>query len=315
MKPAAVVDSALEATVALSFSRIGFAVRAPLFHWEPPSAAPERVFIVTGATSGLGEQCALDLARTGATVWLLGRSATRLSESIARIAATVPGARLRPITADLSSMREVATVVDQFRGDRLDGIIHNAGVLPASYALTSDGLETAVQVHLVAPTRLTTDLLPLLRATPGSRVITVSSGGMYTQAVHVSDLEPDPKSYNGTRQYARTKRAQVVVSERWSRLEPDVAFHAMHPGWALTPGLTESLPAFTRSLRPLLRDAAEGADTAIWLATSYEALPSGRFWHDRRPRSTARLPRTRTSPADEVAIWEWIAERSGAKIA
>jgi hypothetical protein len=83
-----------------------------------------------------------------------------------------------------------------------------------------------------------------------------------------------------------------------------VRFAAMHPGWADTPGLQRSLPRFHRLTRPLLRDDRQGADTIVWLATAPAAeVPGGRFWHDRRPRPTHRLPRTHESAEDRRALW------------
>jgi len=306
-----VVDAALEATVALSFSRVGYAVRSRNESWREPSADPAKVFLVTGATSGLGQATAVELARTGGTVWLLGRSASKLATTCDLIGNIVPGARLRTITADLTSLSEVATVASQFTAERLDALIHNAGLMQQTLQYTADGIEATTQVHLVAPHRLTHDLRPVLRRTRGSRVVTVSSGGMYAQAVHLPDLEPTAASYNGTRQYARTKRAQVLMMHRWAAIEPEVAFHSMHPGWAATPGLDESLPAFAKTLRPLLRSELQGADTAIWLATTDQPLPNGAFWHDRRPRSTVRIPSTATSDYESTAIWNWVANHAG----
>ena len=80
------VDTALEASVAGSFSRAGYAARSRLEHWEPPADLSGRVAIVTGASSGIGRAAALELARLGATVWLVGRDPSR-TEAAAREAA------------------------------------------------------------------------------------------------------------------------------------------------------------------------------------------------------------------------------------
>ena len=105
-----------------------------------------------------------------------------------------------------------------------------------------DGIEATLAVLVVGPFALTAGLLPLLRRTPGSRVIAVTSGGMYTQAPRprrprVRRDEP----FSGPRAYARAKRAQVALMREWARrLRADgISFSAMHPGWADTPGLAE----------------------------------------------------------------------------
>ena len=71
----------------------------------------------------------------------------------------------------------------------------------------------------------------------------MSSGGMYAERLDVDDLEMGPDDYDGVRAYARAKRAQVELTAEWARRGPaSVAFHALHPGWADTPGVVESLP-------------------------------------------------------------------------
>jgi hypothetical protein len=119
--------------------------------------------------------------------------------------------------------------------------------------------------------------------------------------------EMTPAYYDGTRQYAIAKRVQVTLNEMWAIREPQVSFAAMHPGWADTPGVQESLPAFRLLTKPLLRSAEQGADTICWLASRGTADDSGKFWCDRAIRSIHRLPRTRKSDTPEVreALWQW----------
>ena len=86
----------------------------------------------------------------------------------------------------------------------------------------------------------------------------------------------------------------------------------MHPGWADTPGLAETLPAFYRAMRPLLRTPSDGADTAAWLATHPSpAEINGRLYLDRRPRPFDRLPSTRLSAADRRRLWDLVVGLSG----
>jgi NAD(P)-dependent dehydrogenase (short-subunit alcohol dehydrogenase family) len=125
-------------------------------------------------------------------------------------------------------------------------------------------------------------------------------------------LEMPAGDYHGVTAYARVKRAQVALSREWAQRigRDDVAFHAMHPGWADTPGLAAMLPRFHRATRPLLRTPGQGADTVVWLASADPALlGSGLFWFDRRPRSEYRLPRTRESSPDVARqLWDSIAD-------
>ena len=138
-------------------------------------------------------------------------------------------------------------------------------------------------------------LLPSLRD-HDARVLFVTSGGMYGQKLRADDPEYTQGDYSPTTAYARSKRAQVellpVLSQRWS--SGGVGVHATHPGWADTPGVVDSLPTFHKLTGPLLRDAAGGADTTVWLGAVQPQPPSGELWHDRRARPTHLLRRTRT---------------------
>jgi NAD(P)-dependent dehydrogenase (short-subunit alcohol dehydrogenase family) len=165
---------------------------------------------------------------------------------------------------------------------------------------------------VLGPALLTEALLPLLersadlRSDPPApaRVILVSSGGMYTQRLDVHDPESE-RGYRGSVAYAKAKRAQVVLAGCWGARWHDrgVVVHAMHPGWAATPGVHASLPTFERVMGPVLRSADEGADTIVWLVASPEpARSTGRFWHDRRTRSAYHLPGTRESAEDRARL-------------
>ncbi|HEY5488738.1 MAG TPA: SDR family oxidoreductase, partial [Candidatus Limnocylindrales bacterium] len=132
----------------------------------------------------------------------------------------------------------------------------------------------------------TSGLLPLLRASSDARVIVVTTGGIYTQAVRLDDVEWRDRPYNGALAYAQAKRIQVALVREWARRFADagISFNAMHPGWADTPGLADSLPGFHRFMKPLLRTPQEGADTIAWLATTpVLGAPGGRLYLDRRP--------------------------------
>ena len=209
-------------------------------------------------------------------------------------------------------MRTAARLRDALPG--LHGIVHNAGVLPPERTETADGHELTLATHVLGPHLLTAELRPLLSADTDGRVVFVSSGGMYTQPLRIDDLEYRQGDYNGTKAYARTKRMQVVLTQLWAQRLAGlgVSVHAMHPGWADTPGITDSLPGFAKFVGPILRSAAEGADTAVWLIGAPEpGRASGLFWQDRLPRPTSYLPFTATSDSDAERFWDYCAEATG----
>jgi NAD(P)-dependent dehydrogenase (short-subunit alcohol dehydrogenase family) len=314
------VDELLEATVVGSFSSVGPAVRSRLAGWRPPPSLDGRVVLITGATSGLGLATAIGVARLGATVRFVARSRERAQQAVATIGAAAPGADVAFQIADLGELDQVREVAADFTAvhDRLDVLVHNAGALSKEYTVTGAGTELTVASQLVAPFLLSGLLLPELGAAVPSRVIQVSSGGMYTQRFDLDRLEMGPTDYDGTVAYARVKRAQLVLMHEWVRRfgGSGIVFHAMHPGWADTPGIRSGLPGFARVMGPLLRSADEGADTAVWLASAPEAVATtGGFWLDRRLRWENKVPWTRLDEAQFVKagsdLWAWCAERSG----
>ncbi|MEP4525531.1 MAG: SDR family NAD(P)-dependent oxidoreductase, partial [Alloalcanivorax venustensis] len=189
------------------------------------------------------------------------------------------------------------------------GLINNAGALFNERDLTTEGTERTLAVNLLAPYLLTEKLLPALERARG-RVVNVASGGLYLQALHLEDMEFENERFDGAKAYARAKRALVAQTEHWAEQHPGVRFNSMHPGWADTPGVAASLPAFHKRVGPWLRSPRQGADTMVWLASSPAVADiSGRFWFDRRPRPTAVLPGTRVTPDQRRQLARWLAAR------
>ena len=203
-------DAALEATVVGSFSRIGFAARRALFDWdaEPVVDMSGRVALVTGATGGLGVAAATALAQRNADVWIVGRDPQRIEAARRAIAAVAPDSSVTTAVADLAVLDDVRNLADRVRRSvpRLDVLIHNAGALTHDLRYTVDGLEVTAQVHVVAPFLLTTALLPILQNTGDARVITVSSGGMYTQRL---DLRRARHARGPVQRCARLRQRQA----------------------------------------------------------------------------------------------------------
>ena len=269
------VDGALELSIAGSYSRIGYSARSRMQHWARPDRVEGRVVLVTGATSGIGRAIADGLAGLGAVVVVVGRDESRGQSTVRAIIDRTDNPAVSFERADLSRLTDVRDLANRVAHDhtRLDVLIHNAGALSRAYVRTEDGLELTVAVHVVAPFLLTNLFMGQLRAAPDGRVITMSSGGMYTQRLDVTALEPHAEDYDGVKAYARAKRAQVELTRLWDLHHgaSGVRFVAMHPGWVATSGLDSGLPGFARVVRPMLRTPAQGADTAVWLATSSPA--------------------------------------------
>lgn len=314
------VDTVLELTIAPSWTRIGFDIRRHLLGWDrnPLPRLDGRVVVLTGFTSGIGLAAATELGAHGATLHLVGRDPGRV-ETVMREMLEA-GIDASSSIADLSDLDDVRRLAREIRGAHaaVDVLIHNAGALTAEFTTSAQGHEITVAAQVLGPFLLTHLLLDRLQASSvGARVLTVTSGGMYTERLSVTDLEMTAANYDGVRAYARAKRAQVELAAEWTRrVGPGVAFHTMHPGWADTPGVVSALPTFHRITRPLLRDPAAGADTLVWLTSAprTELGASGGLWLDRRRRSTSRVPWTDTPAGERYRLWAWCEQRTDASV-
>lgn len=311
------IDSTLDSLVVPGFSRIGYAVRSTQFVPLSQYSLAGKTVVITGPTSGLGQAAAYQLASMGADIVLVGRSAEKLTIINDALNTNFPSGKFVSVVADmgvLASVKEAAQKICEI-APSIHALVNNAGALLNERAVSPEGHEVTVASHVLGPHLLTTLLLPTLTAS-GGRVITVSSGGMYGAVIpdiaKGQSPEMSVEAYGGSKQYAIAKRLQVTLNEIWPTRCTGVTFATMHPGWADTPGVQESLPAFRTATKPLLRTPAQGADTISWLVADDAVLAnSGKFWSDRAVRPIHKLTRTRRSDTPEVrdALWTWCNEQ------
>jgi dehydrogenase/reductase SDR family protein 12 len=304
------LDDAAEALIVPSFTSVGYHLRRSLYRWEPAESFSMRgrVVAITGATSGLGEVAATSFARMGARVLLLARNPAKAEATRAGIAAATGNDDLGVYLADMSDLAAVRRVTEEIRTKEpaLDVVVNNAGALLTERTESVDGNEMSLATMVLGPFVLTNGLLPLIREREDGRVLTVTSGGQYAQPLHLDDLQTQHEPYRGATAYARAKRAQVVLTRVWAAKlrRTSIVAHAMHPGWADTPGIEASLPRFREIVRPFLRTPEQGVDTLLWLAAAPEPTRStGQLWLDRRPRSFDKIRATRVSAAQAAELW------------
>lgn len=297
----------LDPTIVFSFGSTGYRVHSLAF--DPADLDVDlygRRIIVTGANAGIGYAAALGLAALGAEIVLLCRNRERGAEAAARIQAATGKRRVRVEVADMADLNSIRVAAERLVASDVDVLIHNAGLLPATRIETPQKLELTLATHVVGPHLLTRLLLPALERSKDARVIWVSSGGMYTQRLNLADPCWEERPYDGVVAYAETKRAQVVLAELWSErlARRKVSVNAMHPGWADTAGVRDSIPTFYKVARSVLRTPAEGADTIVWLAAAAAAREhTGQFFLDRTPRRTHYVPLTWESKEDRLKLW------------
>lgn len=311
------IDALMETLIVPSFTSLGCRLRSRLLGWPDLESfsLKGKTVVLTGGTSGIGEAGAALYSKLGATLVIVARNPSKTTEAIDSLKASSGNQNITSVIADLADRDDVRRCAQTLKEahPRIDVLAHNAGALFNDRKRVEDGTDMTVELMVSTPFLLTSELLPNLASgeQPG-RVITMSSGGMYSQPLKVDGLEMPDSQYNGTRQYALAKRAQVVLNELWAeRVSKDrCVFHALHPGWVNTPGITGALPGFSKVLGPIgaLRTAQEGADTMVWLsAAEHPMKSSGEFWHDRDIRPTHRMNSTRESDTAERRrqLWGW----------
>lgn len=311
---ASILSSVLDKAVVPGFSRIGFAIRSRLNHWQELSSfsLEGKTVVITGPTSGLGLATVRQLAQLGANLVLIARNAEKCSQVIEELKPLCSGKSPIFIQADMANLEQVRKACEEIatRCIKIDVLIHNAGALLNTREVSAQGIEQTIACHVVGPFLMTSLLCPQLH---GGRVITVSSGGMYSVGLPRAEvqqtLQMPIEKYNGTKQYAIAKRAQVTLNELWAKQCPEIEFVSMHPGWADTPGVQDSIPLFRKLTAPILRTSAEGADTIVWLAC-IQPLPaeSGTFWSDREVRPTHKTPQSKKldTQSNRQALWKYV---------
>jgi len=262
--------------------------------------------LVTGATSGIGEQIALGLAREGARVALVGRSRERGEASAERIRRESGNPEVELLLADLASQQEVRglaqRVLDRFPA--LHVLVNNAGIVNLRRETTPDGLEATFAVNHLAYFQLTLLLLERLRASAPARVVNVASDAHKFGTLDFDDLQNE-RRYRSMKVYGQSKTANILFTRELARrLEgTGVTVNCLHPG-AVATRLGQQNGAIarvlTRALAVFFRTPAQGADTAVWLASdpALEGATGGYYYsrrelepaaHARDPAAAARL--------------------------
>jgi NAD(P)-dependent dehydrogenase (short-subunit alcohol dehydrogenase family) len=296
-----------------SFTNIGYHFHARGFGPLQTDLTGQTV-VVTGATGGLGLATSRRLGAMGARVIMVGRSEEKLHEAKESVGGT-PSIEV----ADLSLLAEVRELGRRIleTEPRIDSLVNNVGVLVPQREVTGEGLEKTMATNLAGHFLLTNLLIPRLLESAPARVISVSSGGMYSERIRPDDLQFADREYSGTAAYAHSKRGQVIVTEMWAERFPDrrIVFHSMHPGWAATAGVAESLPTFNTMMKPFLRTPEQGADTIVWLTAAAEpAATTGRFWFDRAVAPTHLIDSSRETAADRARLWDELVALTGSDV-
>ena len=254
-----------------------------------------RSVLVTGGTGGIGLATATELARLGARVGIVGRSADRGAAAAETFRRAAPGGQVDVLAFNLSAQAEVRGVAADVRGrySHLDVLVNNAGGYWAHRHVTVDGLERTFAVNHLAPFLLTHLLRDLLIGSAPARVVTVSSSAQAMGRIDFDDLQGG-RSYQGQRAYNQSKLANVLFTYELARrlAGTGVTANAVHPGVADTSfGRADSgwwMRAMLPLVRPVMRSPEKAAATSVHLACAPElATVTGTYFANSRPKRSS----------------------------
>lgn len=280
-------------------------------------AAKSKVVVVTGASSGLGLETAKQLASAGGEVVMICRDRTRGELARVQVARVATGRPPVLMLADLAVQADIRRAAREVRDryDVVDILINNAGSAFSDREQSADGLELTWATNHLAPFLLTDLLLPALIASPGGRVVNVTSE-IYSRRLDLNNLQGERKySYFGS--YRTSKLGNVLfTSELARRLEGSgVAVVSVSPGPARTNfgsgGPSGAMGAVTRVMKrtPIFKTAEDAAKGIVWVATApeRELTPGGLYMR----RKQLKLKGAATDPALAAKVWSISEQQAG----
>lgn len=268
--------------------------------------------VITGATDGIGKQGAKELAAMGANLILVGRSEERCLQAVEEVVAFSGNPGVDFLLADLSSMEQVSGLADGIlaRLSRLDVLVNNAGAGFVNRAETVDGFERTFALNHLAYFLLTLRLLPLIESTPGSRIVSTSSGSHFRGKIHFDDPHLR-RGYFVMKAYAQSKLANVMFTYALAHrlANKPISANCFHPGLVST-GIFRKVPVvgglvdWVQSWKAI--SVEEGADTLVYLSNSEDvAHTSGSYFYKRQVRTTNPIS---YDIAAQERLWEISAE-------
>lgn len=250
--------------------------------------------LVTGGTGGIGKATAMELARRGARVGIVGRDAARAEAAAANIRAQTGASAVDVFVADMSSQADVrrlaAQVLDAY--PHLDVLVNNVGGYWGKRHTTVDRLERTFAINHLASFLLTNLLLDRLKASAPARVVTVSSGAQALGRMNFDDLQGE-RAYSGQRAYNQSKLANVMFTYELARrlAGTGVTATVLHPGVTRTNFGAEDRSrwfAFMNRLgQPFMKSPEKGASTSVYLASSPDVEGvTGRYFANRKAKKS-----------------------------
>jgi len=259
-----------------------------------------KTVLVTGATSGIGLEASVALARQGARVIMVGRNQAKTEAARADVASRSGSKEVSSLLADFASQASVRALANAVRSqaDRLDVLVNNAGGVNKARTVTADGIETTFAVNHLAYFLLTNLLLDLVVKSAPARVVTVASVGHRRGTLDFEDLGFERGGYSIMRAYSRSKLANILFANELARRRAGsgVTSNSLHPGsvdtniWSGAPLWAK--PIIQVLLRPFFISAEKGGERIVQLAASPELEGvTGKYFEDGKAVDPAPLAR------------------------
>ncbi|MFQ6606055.1 MAG: SDR family oxidoreductase [Fidelibacterota bacterium] len=254
-----------------------------------------KIVCVTGATDGIGKMTALELARQGAIVAIVGRHPEKGKRVIEEIHSATGNETLRFHRADLSLMADVRTLADELAStfDHLDVLVNNAGAFFHRFQHTPEGFERTFALNHLNYFLLTERLLELIKASGKGRIVNVSSEAHRGAKLDLENLNGE-KHYSGWKAYQQSKLANILFTYRLHRRlsSEAVTVNCLHPGFVASKFGHNNRGFVGLALRWSQKVGAisvkEGAETSIYLASSPEVEGvSGKYFDKCKPRESS----------------------------
>jgi NAD(P)-dependent dehydrogenase (short-subunit alcohol dehydrogenase family) len=269
--------------------------------------------VLTGATRGIGRAAAIDLARRGAEVALVGRDADRVRAAAEEARAAGGGAPVHEHVADLARLGDVRRLAAELldRHARIDVLANNAGAMFTSRHVTPDGFERTFALNHLAPFLLTNLLLERLVACR-ARVVTTASDAHKGAVLDLDDVNAEHGRFRAGRAYGTSKLCNVLFTRELQRRRPELVANCFHPGVIRT-GFGKNDGALVRvgiTIAGLFMGSPESAARSlVWLALDPAAGElRGEYVEKRRPVAPSAAAQDDVLAA---ALWERSAELTG----
>ncbi|KAI8802209.1 hypothetical protein BJ742DRAFT_833843 [Cladochytrium replicatum] len=295
----------------------------PKWTYDKIPSLAGKVVVITGGSGGLGKIQALEMAKKGAHVFIVGRSPEKTQAAVDEIQRASGNEKVEFLHADLLDLASVEKCADEFLARKLPLhiLVNNAGIMLAPFALSKDGIETQFATNHFAHVVLTTKLLPAMAGLPEARIVNLSSI-MHQHAPSCGikmELLNDPARYNATTRYSETKVANILFTRSLQKKLDEngkghIYVNAVHPGVVRTEltrftlvGQKNTLGAIVSAIyNSLIISVEKGAITQTYVATSQEISEQKIKAKYFVPYATMERP-TAISLTDELAseCWTW----------